>query len=118
MRLSYFMIVLAFALGCRGWGSSDAAARSALNVLTDVVSPASKLASQGCDAQEALQLSRAKSGATTAASAEERIRETRQRCDVLNEAFATIRKLHGEAARFVEDGKVEDAQRCIDAARA
>lgn len=113
------VLVLALLFACCGWGAStpDAAVRSALNVLTDVVSPASKLARQGCDAKEALAVSRAKAGTITADEAKVQTAETRARCDNIRAAFDLIRKLHDEAAVLVEEGKLAEAQQRIEDAK-
>lgn len=116
--MRYLMIALmSLAMACCGWGSSDAVARAGLNMLAATVGPASKLASQGCDAKEALEIALVKGGANSSAVAEVRLQETRARCDALNETFALIRKLHEEAATFVEAGKLKEAQQRLDEAR-
>jgi hypothetical protein len=117
--MRYMMIALvALSMACCGWGNSDAVARAGLNMLAATVGPASKLASQGCDAKEQLEIALVKSGVNSSIVAEQRLRQTRARCDALNETFALIRKLHEEAATFVEAGKLKEAQLRLDDARA
>jgi hypothetical protein len=106
-------------MACCGFGSSpDAAVRSALNVLTDVVSPASRLAYEGCRSKEDLLLADAKLGKISSATATTAIQQARERCDAIRKIVDTIRMLHEEASTFVEAGNVNEAEHRINAARA
>lgn len=112
-------IVLAALLACSCAAQDvDARVRSALDVLADVIDPASELAAQGCIAAQETEVSEAEAGRTTAAQAGERIQRIRVRCRALRDAFDAMRTRHDQARRLVEQGALEQAGQVVEEIRA
>lgn len=104
-------IVLACLMACCvPQGAVDQGAREALNMLSASVSPASRLASQSCDAREQLIVKRvAADKEVTAEMGKAMVADVRQKCDQLRSAFDNIRTLHDQASTFVESQQFSQA---------
>lgn len=114
----YLVLFVSLFACCVAPNAADAGTRAALNMLTDTVGPASKLARQSCDARQALIPKQvAVDPNLTAAQGKEKLIEVRTRCDALKTAFDTIRRLQEEAAQYVESGSLAQAQHKLDEAR-
>lgn len=113
-----WLVVALLLLSSCAQATADARIRSALDVLADVIDPASQLAAQGCIAAQETEVSEAEAGRTTAAQAGERIQRIRVRCRALRDAFDAMRARHDQARRLVEQGALEQAAHVIDEIRA
>lgn len=96
-------------------GPTETRVRSALDLLADVVDPSYALAMDGCIAREEDAVRRAEAGSDKAG---EEYRQISARCHVVRAAFESIRKSHGRAAEFVEQGDYARAEDELDQVRA
>lgn len=98
--------------------TADARVREAVDILADVIDPASELAAQGCITAQETQASEAEAGRITAAQASDAIARIRVRCRALRSAFDSMRTRHDRARQLVDDGAVEQAAHVVDEIRA
>lgn len=98
--------------------TADARVREAVDILADVIDPASELAAQGCITAQETQASEAEAGRITVTQASEAIQQIRVRCRALRAAFDAMRERHAEARQLVEDGALEQAAELVDEIRA
>lgn len=121
--LSAFACTFAFAAaaGCIRPNSTpltEVHARASLDVLREVVDPAYELAVQGCkDRQARVVEDGERDGGLSVAQIDTQLAAIRARCHKVRTAFDELRTYHDEASRFVEDGRIEDAEQEITKAR-
>lgn len=107
-----------FVACCGPRGSElEVATRSALNVLADVVSPASKAARSSCDALEELAVAEVRAGKRTAADAKAHVNAVRKRCEQVRENIDLLRATHQDAVERVEAGDFREAMDRIEQAQ-
>lgn len=106
------LLVLAVPTLCASCAPStaDARVRGALDILADVIDPASELAAATCLAEQEASASEAEAGRITADEAATQVASTRARCDVLRVAFEAMRAAHDQARAAVERGDVAKAE--------
>jgi hypothetical protein len=103
--------------GCTRTGSAEAEVQTALDVLADVISPASRIAADTCTTRERAELAEAKAGDITVAEARAAIQVVRERCDVLRETFERMRVAHADARKLVDEGAVDRARARLEEVR-
>jgi hypothetical protein len=114
------LVITSLLVGCCGYRgeSKEVAVRSALDVLADVVDPASKLARSTCDAKEELELARTRAGEVKAAETQAKFEVIRKRCDKVHENIELLRAMHEEAVERFEKGDLDAAMTRVEQARA
>jgi soluble cytochrome b562 len=118
IRDTVIMIVLTLALACAADATADTRARTALDVLAQVIDPAYSVAMDGCLAPQQVAVAQAESGLVTVEQARTVIDKVRQRCEHVREGFETIRHHHEQAVRSVEAGELDQAQQLLEQIRA
>lgn len=91
-------------------GSPDDQVRTALDVLADVINPASALASEACHAQKEAITSAVEAHTLAAPTGAAQLEVAIAHCKQLEFSFNEIRNLHGEASSFIESGQLVLAQ--------
>jgi flagellin-specific chaperone FliS len=111
------LLFCAAATCCFSANTTDVAVKSALNTLNDVVTPASKLAFQGCIKKQQVALDALADGGITATEAKADIVKTRNLCEELRAIFDQIRAAHSAATELYQAGNLDEAQARINQAR-
>lgn len=84
--------------------------KSALDVLREVITPASAVASDGCLAKQRAAVADAREGTIAPDEAKARVAAIRTYCDELKALFGRMRLLHDEAATFLETGQLQETE--------
>ena len=116
MQLVWLAWAASFAC-CVSVGALELETRAALNVLNDVVTPASKLAFQGCLDKEQVDIDAVKDGGMSSSEALSDIAKVRKRCDQIHEIFDQIRVAQNDAVDLVQKGAFAEAKEKIADAR-
>lgn len=109
-RIKHWSIALTcLALSCcaHAGSTTEARARSALDMLQAVVDPAFSFSTDACTWREAQATARCEAGSDAACDEYDRVK---LQCVKVRAAFREIRLLHGRAAALVEAGKVAEAE--------
>lgn len=89
--------------------SPELTVRTSLDVLADVIDPASQIASEACTAQKEAITSSVEAHKTPPAAGASQLEAAIERCNVLRLAFDRIRSLHSQAAGYVNSGQLTQA---------
>lgn len=109
LRLLLLAVCVLLAGGACSPSTADVRVRSALDVLADVIDPASQLAAESCLARQEASTTEAEAGRITADEATKEVAAIRERCDAIRAVFDEMRKRHDQARALVEQGAVEQA---------
>lgn len=111
------IVLLVLLLACVSSRSSGAAdgVRRAIVVMTDVADPVCALAKDTCLLRQAELVARAEAGDDPARALFRRVTD---RCEKVMDACGTIRDAQLEAAKLLDEGRLEAAELEIDRARA
>lgn len=121
MRFDTLLAVAVLLVACCAVPSlrtSELRARTALDVLADVVDPAYQLAMQGCIDALDVTMRAGETDAATPAATEAGIDAITARCDRVRAGFDKIRGYHEAAISAVEDSDFDGATTLIDKLRA
>jgi len=90
------------------------AIRSGLDVMAEVIGPASKLASDGCLSAQYAALNAAKANDVPPEKAGEEIAKIRERCVKIRAVFDALRTKHDTARAYIAEGKLAEAQETLE----
>lgn len=117
VALILLLAIMHLSSGCARSGNAEAQVQTALDVLADVITPASRIAADTCATRERAELAEAKAGDITVAEARAAIQVVRKRCDVLEQTFARMADAHADALRLVDQGAIATARARIEEVR-
>jgi hypothetical protein len=112
-------LLIAFSPACamHAQAGPEQTVRASLDVLADVIDPASQLASDGCSARKEAIVRAVEAHKVPPAAGQAQLDQAIERCNRLRFAFDTMRSLHGQGVKAVQAGDIAAAQARLSSLR-
>lgn len=115
--LCAFFVALSPACALGAQAGPEERVRTSLDVLADVIDPASQIASEGCTAKKEAIVASVEANKVAPKKGQLELDQAIEQCNLQALAFGRMRRLHTEASQLVQAGNIAAAQDRIGSLR-